>query len=52
VDAIQYGRHLVPRDEVAKRMAERLGENEGGEKVEAAVPDVSGKTEVGEEVLL
>lgn len=33
-------------------MAERVGESEGGEKMEAAVPDVSVKTEVGEEVLL
>jgi len=52
VDAIQYGRHLVPREEVVRRMAERVGESEGGEKMKAAVPDVSGKTEVGEEVLL
>jgi len=54
VDAIQYGRHLVPRDEVVRRMAEREKGDEGkiGEKMEAARSDVSGQTEVGEEVLL
>jgi hypothetical protein len=54
VDAIQYGRHLVPKEEVVRRMAERNkeGKGEGGEKVEGAVPGVLGKTEVGEEVLL
>jgi len=30
VDAIQYGRHLVPKEEVVRRMAERMGEGKAG----------------------
>jgi len=46
VDAIQYGRHLVPRDEVVRRMAQRTGEGEAGadssEKVEEQGTAVAG----------
>jgi hypothetical protein len=60
VDAIQYGRHLVSKEELGRKVDEKeLGSQkteakEGEEKKEAAetVSGVSGETELGAGVLL
>lgn len=55
VDAIQYGKHLVPKEEAAEKVAEKdLQQKQEPESLQAdkTASGVSAKTEVNPEVLL